>query len=380
MLDLTLFFQIADEKLIYSEQQLGTRIIQNPSDIDEIETGALCFFHIPEFRGNKKSSTNGILNFRNDFYQLFPSKDWDKKIYDLGNLLPGQEIKDTYFAIEKIVSQLLKHNCIPIIIGGSQDLTFPLAVAYESMEQLINICCIDEKLDLGIPDGDISNDGFLSALLLRRPCYLFNHATIGVQTNRNDPNDLELFDKLFFDTCRLGEFNADFKKAEPILRNSDLISFDLNAMKNAERMAPNGNPNGFTIEQMCQIAKYAGISDKSTCVGFFNLFDDYPMDGEIVAHLLWYFIDGVENRKGDFPIGNKKDYMKFTVILDDGKYEIIFFKSNRSDRWWMEVPYPPKEQSKYDRHHMVPCNQSDYENAMKNEMPDLWWKTYQKLG
>jgi hypothetical protein len=29
---------------------------------------------------------------------------------------------------------------------------------------------------------------------------------------------------------------------------------------------------------------------------------------------------------------------------------------------------------------MVPCNKSDYDDAMKNEMPDLWWKTYQKLG
>jgi hypothetical protein len=34
----------------------------------------------------------------------------------------------------------------------------------------------------------------------------------------------------------------------------------------------------------------------------------------------------------------------------------------------------------YERHHMVPCDSRDYELAMQNEMPDLWWKTYQKLG
>ena len=60
--------------------------------------------------------------------------------------------------------------------------------------------------------------------------------------------------------------------------------------------------------------------------------------------------------------------------------EIIFFKSNKSARWWMEVPYPPTSGTKYERHHMVPCNKLDYDNAMNNEMPDLWWKTYQKLG
>ena len=39
-----------------------------------------------------------------------------------------------------------------------------------------------------------------------------------------------------------------------------------------------------------------------------------------------------------------------------------------------------KKGIKYARHHLVPCDMNDYERAMKNEIPDLWWKTYQKLG
>jgi hypothetical protein len=66
--------------------------------------------------------------------------------------------------------------------------------------------------------------------------------------------------------------------------------------------------------------------------------------------------------------------------LDDFKDEVIFYKSNKSERWWMEVPYPPQAGSKYERHHLVPCDMQDYEQAMKNEIPNLWWKTYQKLG
>lgn len=380
MLDLTLFFKNSEESLVFNEHQIGAKIIQNPSDTDEIDSHSICVMHIPEYRGDYENNSNEILNFRNQFYQLYPTLDWSKNIYDLGNLLPGENKKDSFFALEQIISHLLKKECIPIIIGGSQDLTYPMAVAYESLEQLINICCIDEKLDLGQPEEEVLFDSYVGALLFRRPCYLFNHATIGVQPNRNNPNDLELFDKLFFDICKLGEFNSDFKKAEPILRNSDLISVDLNALKSSERLTASENPNGFTIEQLCQISKYSGISDKSTSFGIFNSNAKNPIDGNIVSHLIWYFIDGVENRKGDFPIGNKKDYMKFTVILDDGKYEIIFYKSNRSERWWMEVPYPPNQKTKFERHHMIPCNRSDYENAMQNEMPDLWWKTYQKLG
>jgi hypothetical protein len=34
---------------------------------------------------------------------------------------------------------------------------------------------------------------------------------------------------------------------------------------------------------------------------------------------------------------------------------------------------------KNERHFIIPCNKEDYQKAMKNELPNLWWKTYQKL-
>jgi hypothetical protein len=141
-------------------------------------------------------------------------------------------------------------------------------------------------------------------------------------------------------------------------------------------------PNGFFADQICQLAKYAGISDKLTSFGIFNYYPKESPDhvSNILAEILWYFIDGLENRKGDFPIGSKREYLKFTVKIDDFKDSIVFYKSNKSDRWWMEVPYPPQKGVQYERHHLVPCDASDYDRAMKNELPDLWWKTYQKLS
>jgi len=321
-----------------------------------------------------------MLDFRSACYSLFPGQDWNMKIYDLGDMSPGASLTDTYFAVQTVVGELIKNSCIPVLVGGSMDLLHAVSVGYEVTEQLINICAIDERISLGKPDEEITSDGYLSSLLLRRPCYLFNHATIGLQPNRNNPMNLDLYDKLYFDVCRLGAFNADFKLAEPILRNSDIIGMNLEALKASERMVEEGNPNGFTVEQFCQIAKYSGISDKLSCFGIFNPVHALGQDSAIVAHTLWYLVDGIESRKGDFPIGSKKEYMRFTVIMDNEFQELVFYKSNKSERWWMEVPYPPSEQVKFERHHLVPCDQQDYENAMKNELPDLWWRTYQKLG
>jgi formiminoglutamase len=195
--------------------------------------------------------------------------------------------------------------------------------------------------------------------------------------------EFELFEKLYFDICRLGEFNADFRKAEPHLRNSDILSIDFKSIRASELLNVNyTSPNGFYADQICQISKYAGISDKLTSFGVFNFIPEKKPGAAsaLLAQIIWYFIDGFAQRKGDFPVGSKKDYLKFTVHLDDFKDEVIFYKSNKSERWWMEVPYPPQAGSKYERHHLVPCDMQDYEQAMKNEIPNLWWKTYQKLG
>ncbi len=380
MKDLSIYFNPNGVEGEWNEEQLGSKILSNQSSFPEIEKNGYALIYVPEFRGNKNEINNVVTNFREELYKLSAGSSWKKNFYDLGTILPGNTLKDTHFALANVVSELLKCNVVPIIVGGSQDLTVAMYDGYEKLEQLVNICSIDSSLDLGQPDEDISSDAYLSQILLRRPCVLFNNANIGLQIPYAGAKEFELFEKLYFDICRLGEFNSDFKKAEPHLRNADLISLDFTSIKASELLFKGGNPNGFYAEQICQLARYSGLSDKVTSFGVFNYSDVTTVSDKLLAQIIWYFIDGIENRLGDFPIGSKSDYHKFTVFVEDSGHEIIFYKSNKSSRWWMEVPYPPKEGSKYDRHHIVPCNKEDYENAMKNHIPDLWWKTYQKLA
>ncbi len=380
MKDLSIYFNPIGVEGEWNEEQLGFKILSNQGSFPEIEKNGYALIYVPEFRGNKNEINNVVTNFREELYKLSAGASWNKNFYDLGTILPGNTLKDTHFALANVVAELLKYNVLPIIVGGSQDLTVAMYDGYEKLEQLVNICSIDSSLDLGQPDEDISSDAYLSQILLRRPCVLFNNANIGLQIPYAGAKEFELFEKLYFDICRLGEFNSDFKKAEPHLRNADLISLDFTSIKASELSFKGGNPNGFYAEQICQLARYSGLSDKVTSFGIFNYSDVTTVSDKLLAQIIWYFIDGIENRLGDFPIGSKSDYHKFTVFVEDSGHEIIFYKSNKSSRWWMEVPYPPKEGSKYDRHHIVPCNKEDYENAMKNHIPDLWWKTYQKLA
>ena len=107
--------------------------------------------------------------------------------------------------------------------------------------------------------------------------------------------------------------------------------------------------------------------------------DEDGTTAHLVAQMIWCFIDGYYSRKQDFPVGDRSQYFKYTVALESKDHELVFYKSNKSDRWWMEVPYQTGQNSKYERHHLVPCSYADYEMALRDEMPDRWWKTYQKL-
>jgi formiminoglutamase len=379
MTDLSIYFQAVSTELAYDAAQLGATIQVHLDSFPTLVGPGCAIITVPEYRGVAQEQLMAT-DFRTALYQLYPEGNWNKPIYDLGTIRPGATIEDTYFALSNVVSELVKNSIIPIVIGGSQDLTIALYRGYEKLEQLVNSCSIDRGIDVGTAELPINPNNYLSHMLLQRPCYLFNHAVIGLQQPFAAAAEHELFEKLFFDICRLGEFNQDFRVAEPHLRNADIISVDLQAVKATELGSLEGSPNGFTAAQLCQITKYAGIADKVTSIGFFSDRALRPLGAGLLAESIWYFLQGYFARVGDFPFGSKADYTKFTVFLNEVSRELIFYKSNKSARWWMEVPYPPQNDSRYERHHMIPCNKSDYDNAMNNELPDLWWKTYQKLG
>lgn len=320
---------------------------------------------------------------RENFYKLFQG-DYSAKIVDLGNIKKGNTIEDSYFALTDVLTQLLKKNIIPIVIGGSQDLTYCNYLAYQKMEQTINIVAVDSSFDIGEGDKTLDSQSYLSKIILHKPNILFNFSNIGYQTYFVEQNSIELMKKLFFDTHRLGQVRKKMEDVEPIVRNADVLSFDISAIRQSD--APgNGNasPNGFYGEEACQITRYAGMSDKLSSIGFYEInpaFDTNKQTAHIVAQMIWYFIDGFYNRKQDYPIVDKSEYTKYRVSIKDHEHEIVFYKSNKSDRWWMDVPYPVNHQLKFERHHMVPCSYSDYETACSDEMPDSWWQTYQKLG
>ena len=385
MKDIGIYFSDFASPESFKNGQVGNSIILNSeAGFEQPVKGSIAIFYVPEFRNaGRKTSTDYIDVFRKSFFTLYTGS-WKAKIYDLGVVKPGKKVEDTFAAVSEIIHELVKNKVFPVIIGGSQDLTYALYKGYQKLEQTVNILDVDARLDMGNPENPIGPDNWISKIIVHKPGYLFNYSLLGYQSYLTNREEIALLEKMYFDAFRLGEFYSDEKMVEPLVRNADLLTFDMNAIRSSDYR---GNelrmPHGFYGEDACRIMRYAGWSDKLTSLGIFNFSEQensLMYDANLLSQMVWYFIEGFNQRKKDYPIGSKTSYTKYTVSLDDFKDEIVFYKSEKSGRWWMEVPYPKIKGLKFQRHLLVPCNYEVYENALKNEMPNLWWKTFQKLS
>ncbi len=368
--------------------QLGTKAefyIDSFPDLEERKFD-LAIIGVKDDRGavNNNGSSLAPDYFREQFYLLNEGQ-FSSKIVDLGNILAGQEVSDTYFALKSVVTELVKQDIVPIIIGGGQDLTYAQYMGYEKLEQKVDLLVIDNRFDLEQDDTEgvaTTSQSYLSKIFFHQPNYLFNYSNMGYQTYFVSQDSLRVMEKLYFDAHRLGEFVKDLSIAEPIIRNANMVSFDMGAIRSSDACAnTNMVPNGFYGEDACRIARYAGMSDKLTSIGFYEFnpaFDRSSQTAMLLAQMVWYFVDGFYNRKKDFPLTPKSQYIIYRASVNNGATEVNFVKSKKSDRWWMQVPYPSNG-SENERFHLVPCRYDDYTTAVKGDMPDLWWRTYQKL-
>lgn len=386
------FFEPVEVEFLFdNEQNLNKKRYIDITDIHtqnegfpSLDKSQIVLFGVGEDRAciKNKGCAKASQNIREEFYQLFP-ENTKVKIADLGNMKRGYEAGDTYFALSLVVEELMKKNIVPIILGGSQDLTFANYLAYENMSRIVNLLSIDSHLNIGYGENDLNSENYLSHIIMKQPNYLFNFTNIAYQTYLNDNEGIKILKKLLFDSLRLGDLRSDFKEAEPLLRNADILSVDIAAIKHSEAPAQNfASPNGLYSEEACKLLHYAGLSDKLSSLGFYEYnpaLDIKNQTAKLIAQMIWYFIEGFSYRPQDFPLKEEDNFIKYTVDIQGHDENIVFFKSKRSERWWMEVKCPTDLKEKYDRQYIIPCSEKDYETACANEIPDRWWQSYQKM-
>jgi arginase family enzyme len=360
-----------------SSQHLGSKVaFHTDTDFPDVDKIKIAIIGVLENRGDAKAFEEvNVKAIRKEFYGLFPGN-WQSSIADLGDIIPGNSLEDTFFALQKVSAKLIRKGVIPIIIGGTQDLTYPLYRAYDSLEQMVNLVSIDKKFDIGKQEDGISSGSYLSKIILEEPNNLFNFSNIGYQTYYNSQEEIDLVEKLYFDAYRLGEISNNIALSEPVFRDADIVSVDLNSVKSSDSgNLINFTPNGFDGKEICSLSRYAGISDKVSSFGLFN-HNNTKEEAVLIAQMIWYFTEGVNYRSNEYPFGTKENYLKYIVPLENE--ELVFYKSNKTDRWWIEINFFSGQHNKLKKNTLLPCSHDEYLAACNHEIPERWWKAQRK--
>jgi len=186
-------------------------------------------------------------------------------------------------------------------------------------------------------------------------------------------------ERLYFEAYRLGEISNNINRVEPVMRDAHIVTIDLKSVRAAEvgeRLK--FTPNGLDGKEICAITRYAGISNKVSSFGIYE-YQYSPKDtltAMLVAQMIWYFIEGVNCRVKDDDFLNSDNYLKYNVLIENE--ELIFFKSIKTGRWWVEIPFLANVNNKLKKHTLLPCAHEDYVAATEGKTPERWYKAYRK--
>ena len=332
--------------------------------------------HIPDL-GKTKIALIGVHTaaanaVRKALYQLhYPFN--ALPIADLGNIR-----RNSIEFISPLINELLKGNILPILIGSDPGYTQAQYLAYLPEKDWLNLTVVDQKIRF---EPTPTEDGFLNEIIHHDKQNLFNLCFLAFQSHFTPRSTLDWLDDHYFNYARLGNFRPSVEAVEPFIRNADLMSFHLSALRYAEASAQlDASPSGLFIEEACQVSRYAGLSDKLSSIGFYGYDpgkDDNGQSAQVMALLIWYFIYGYSQRKEDYPV-NTDGLVEYVVDFKGKETQLTFWKSTKSGRWWMQVPLKVKDQRQ--RHRLVPCTYNDYQQACQQQISDRLFQAYHRFS
>jgi formiminoglutamase len=301
------------------------------------------------------------------------------KINDLGNLKTTAGINDTYYALRDIIRELSEKEVVSVLIGGSQDLGYAVDMALYQKKSLYQFLSIDSRLDFGSREKKITSGNYLDSVFREKDPKFFNYVNLGHQAYFAPERLTDQISKRGYESIRLGAVRSNLSFVEPYIRDSSFVSIDLCCIRQSD--APGvtfPSPNGFFGHEICQLARYAGAASELRVFGLFGLNPLNDLNNQtshLAAQIIWYFLDGCIIKRKEFP--QYSSAVKYIVTMQSAGLDIAFYKSRKTDRWWMEIPViNPVTGLNY----LVSCNEEDYQTASKDEIPERWWKAFHRLA
>lgn len=343
-------------------------------DILPVEKFKVAIIGVPEGRYCPLPGTmKGPDSIRKELYKLskIPGK---MKIVDLGNMKKGETYNDTLAGLCDILVYLIDKGVFPLIIGGSSALSIAIDRAMARLKRKYVLATVDSRIDY-IGDKDAPDSlNYLYRMINGPKSFLSHFVNIGYQTQLNDQQVINRLQRKNAELVRIGEARHNISLTEPLIRDSDAIVFDMSAVRQSDAPGTTSpSPNGFYGEEICLLGRYAGISDNLSVFGMFDVNPDVDIRNQtsgLAAQIIWFFLEGFTQKQYETNhLSNDSSgrFVRYHIRLDDLDEEMVFVKSNMTERWWMEFVDEQTGEKKY-----MACSHEDYVKANSNEIPERW--------
>jgi len=349
--------------------------------IHELDKHQVAIIGVPEdSNAFIKGSKDAPDEVRSKLFQLRKTNR-SLRIYDLGNIKNSGSVNDTYYAIRDVLLDLMERDMIIIILGGSQDISRGAFMALEKQEGMHQVLTIDSMLDFSSKADTVHSRNYLNLLMDPNARKRFSYTNLGHQAYFVTENQIQQLERSHLESIRLGDARKNLQNTEPLIRDSEFIGVDMGAIRHSDAPgASTPSPNGFLGDELCQITRYAGLSEHVKMMGFFELNPSSDMNGQtahLTAQAAWYFMEGISHRIKENPMDTPEHIKKFIVNLNAAGHDIVFHKSTLSERWWMEIPVKNPVTG---YNFFVSCSYEDYQRACNQEIPERWWRYLHRLG
>ena len=342
------------------------------SGLPDLESVNVCILGVNECRNSFfESDINDLDSVRKELYKLKFSN-WKLSIADIGNLPNGNTVDDTYHGLYEICKELLHKKILLIIIGGSNDLIYPIFKSFDSYKNKVNIVSIDNQFDLYQESDIVSGRTYMNKIIIDESNRLNDFTNIGYQRHLCSHDELELMEKLFFEYISLGEITENNMKAEPVMRNANIVGFDMKSLSfSASFNQFQGSPNGIDSRLACILSKYAGQSNKTNFLGLFEL-NNNTISNKLYSEIIWYFLDGIDKRIIETDFNDSQTFNKY-IVQTSGR-DLVFYKSKISEKWWILI-----DTIKNSAPYYLPCLEGDYLNSLNDNIPIRWLKATKRI-
>lgn len=342
-------FLVSPKPLQCKNWQLG-KLVKNTLPNDGI-----AFVFVSDYRGaNKDAYIKDFRPIREKLYQL-SALDFSVPMYDFGDLISGNTSEDTSYALQEVLSLCHNRNTIPIVIGGSNDLSYALFSALNFHQKNINYTQISNLISLYSEGEKLNESNYLGKIFTNDSFSLDKYYHLGYQKHLSELDAVDFVKKVDFEVVRLSEMMKSTSVIEPYFRRADLVTINADAVESfASPFSIHPQVNGLNRREICAYMKEAGMSQSLKSFGLFNLELDYQNDlnQQLIAQMLWYLIEGINIQK-THPKNNKLE--KFWVMVDDEEY--VFQRDAFTGLWYFGDSEKIEE--------CLPCSPEDYHHAKK---------------